>query len=154
MPSGYAHNPLDRLMVLPADIYRFLCAAFRLAAGEVLAYVGFCFLLKMLILSFIVFVFLMFYNNCLFSDEVVPVTSVQAVDFLLILLKVAHEHRVDIAAYGDFLVCDGVHYLGHDAVGFCTDVHTFPCFQLMPFEESLSVIPAFPLHLFVLPLHF
>ena len=46
MPSGYAHNPLDRLMVLPADIYRFLCTAFRLAAGEVLAYVGFFFLLS------------------------------------------------------------------------------------------------------------
>ena len=44
--SGHAHNPFDRFVVFPADIYRFLCAAFRLAEGEVLAFVGFLFLLS------------------------------------------------------------------------------------------------------------
>ena len=59
-------------------------------------------------------------------NQIIPVTAVQVVDFVLVLFKVAHQYRVDVAAHGYFLVGDGVHYLGNDAVCLLADVHAVP----------------------------
>ena len=74
------------------------------------------------------------------SNQVVPVAAIQVVDFVLVLLKVAHQYRVDVAAHGYFLVGDGVHYLGNDAVRLLADVHALPEFHFVPFEEGRAVV--------------
>ena len=44
--SRHAHYAPDRLVVLPADIYRLMCGSFRLASVKVLVLVGFLSLLS------------------------------------------------------------------------------------------------------------
>lgn len=45
---------------------------------------------------------LLFLCDTMFSQQVIPVTAIQVVDFVLVLFKMAHQYRVDIAAHGYF----------------------------------------------------
>lgn len=61
------------------------------------------------------------------SNQVFPVTAVQVVDFVLVLFKMAHQYRVNIAADGYFLV--GMVF---------TILETMPCASLLIYTHCRS----------------